>query len=208
VRFNYDDNYFSHPYQGMPVDGYTAIISKMLDHPNIDVILNSTLSRADMHAFTHVFYAGPLDGYFDYSLGRLGYRTLDFIEIRTQGDYQGCAVMNYCDNQETFTRITEHKHFAPWENHTDSLCYQEYSRSAEPQDTPYYPIRLTTEKNLLADYVKLAEQEKNITFVGRLGTYRYLDMDVTIAEALKTAQLFLNSQNQSAKMPAFSVSPL
>ena len=208
VRFNYDDNYFSHPYQGMPVEGYTAIVSNMLEHPNINITLNSTLSRTNIHAFAHVFYAGPLDGYFDYTLGRLGYRTLEFKEIRAQGDYQGCAVMNYCDNQETFTRITEHKHFAPWESHTESLCYQEYSRLAEPQDTPYYPIRLTTEKNLLADYVKLAEQEKNITFVGRLGTYRYLDMDVTIAEALNTAQLFLNTQSQGAKMPTFSVSPL
>lgn len=208
VRFNYDDNYFSHPYQGMPLQGYTPIIEAMFDHPNIEVHLNSTLTRADIGRFDHVFYAGPLDGYFDYTLGRLGYRTLDFKEIRCEGDFQGCAVMNYCDNQEAFTRITEHKHFAPWESHASSLCYKEYSRSAEPQDTPYYPIRLTHEKTLLNDYVTLAKQEKNITFVGRLGTYRYLDMDITIAEALNTAQMFLTAKNQDATIPTFSVSPL
>lgn len=208
VRFNYDDNYFAHPHQGMPKDGYSAIVQKMLEHPNISVKLGATIQRADINRYQHVFYAGPLDGYFQFDEGRLGYRTLDFKPLRHNGDYQGCAVMNYCDTSKPFTRISEHKHFAPWETHEKSICFEEYSRLAEPSDTPYYPIRLTEEKSLLSTYVEKAQQEKGITFVGRLGTYRYLDMDVTIAEALATAEQFLSCQQNGEPMPSFSVNPL
>lgn len=208
VRFNYDDNYFAHPYQGMPKEGYSAVVSNMLDHPNITVKLGATLLRADIHQYAHVFYAGPLDGYFGFDEGRLGYRTLDFKPVRYNGDYQGCAVMNYCDTSRPFTRISEHKHFAPWESHDKSICFEEYSRLAEPNDTPYYPIRLTEEKSLLSTYAEKAQRETGITFVGRLGTYRYLDMDVTIAEALATAQQFLKCQHDGELMPTFSVNPL
>lgn len=208
VRFNYDDNYFAHPHQGMPKDGYSAIVQKMLEHPNISVKLEATIQRADIGQYQHVFYAGPLDGYFQFDEGRLGYRTLDFKPLRHNGDYQGCAVMNYCDTSKPFTRISEHKHFAPWETHEKSVCFEEYSRLAEPNDTPYYPIRLTEEKSLLSTYVEKAQQEKGITFVGRLGTYRYLDMDVTIAEALVTAEQFLRYQKSGEAMPSFSVNPL
>lgn len=208
VRFNYDDNYFSHPFQGMPKHGYTPIVQSLLDHANISVHLDSTISKDDIKKYSHVFYAGPLDGYFDYSLGRLGYRTLDFKEFRDAGDAQGCAVMNYCDNTKPYTRITEHKHFAPWEDHENTVCYEEYSRDAQPEDPPYYPIRLMDEKTLLTQYVNLANKESGITFVGRLGTYRYLDMDVTIDEALQTAKQFLATQNNQQEMPSFSISPV
>ncbi len=207
VRFNYDDNYFNHPYQGMPEHGYTPMVQALLDHPNIHLHLGQRLTAAEADQYHHVFYSGPLDAYFDYSEGRLGYRTLDFKEIRTSGDYQGCAVLNYCDQEVPFTRISEHKHFAPWEQHQDTLCYEEYSREAGPDDTPYYPVRLVAEKTLLARYVDLANAQHKVTFVGRLGTYRYLDMDVTIDEALQTAAMFLSLEQQQQAMPAFAVDP-
>jgi UDP-galactopyranose mutase len=204
VRFNYDDNYFFHKFQGMPENGYTKMIEAILDHPSITVHLGTTFTRDQADAYDHVFYSGPLDGYFDFELGRLGYRTLDFERFNYEGDYQGCAVMNYGEESVPFTRITEHKHFSPWESHEGSVMYREFSRLAEPGDIPYYPIRQVEEKALLADYIELAEKTSGVTFVGRLGTYRYLDMDVTIREALNTADAFL----KDGPTPAFAVSPL
>ncbi|WP_212525617.1 UDP-galactopyranose mutase [Actibacterium sp. MT2.3-13A] len=191
VRFNYDDNYFFHRFQGMPEEGYTAMIARILDHPAIDVHLETFFDADRAGRYDHVFYSGPLDGYFGYRLGRLGYRTLDFERFTYQGDYQGCAVMNYGDRDVPYTRITEHKHFSPWESHEGSVCYREYSRAAGEGDIPYYPIRLVEEKVLLAEYEALAAGTEGVSFVGRLGTYRYLDMDVTIREALDVARGFL-----------------
>lgn len=114
--------------------------------------------------------------------------------------------MNYCSVDVPYTRITEHKYFSPWEKHDGSVCYKEYSRACEENDIPYYPIRQMGEMALLEKYLSLAENETNITFVGRLGTYRYLDMDVTIAEALKTAEVYLNSLTENQPMPVFTVS--
>ncbi|MXN44521.1 UDP-galactopyranose mutase [Shinella kummerowiae] len=208
VRFNYDDNYFFHKYQGMPENGYTDMIERILDHPNITVTLDTVFNRDAAEDYAHVFYSGPLDGYFDYELGRLGYRTLDFERFTYDGDYQGCAVMNYGDVSVPYTRITEHKHFSPWEEHAGSVCYREFSRACEPQDIPYYPIRLVEEKAQLTEYVARAEQESGVTFVGRLGTYRYLDMDVTIREALDTARLYLARKAENAAMATFLHAPL
>jgi len=192
VRFTYDDNYFFHRFQGMPENGYTAMVDRILDHPAIEVRLKTRFNRQDAAAFDHIFYSGPIDEYYDHQFGRLGYRTLDFETFRYDGDYQGCAVMNYADPEVPYTRITEHKHFAPWEQHDKSLCYREYSRACGTEDIPYYPIRLSEEQDQLNRYVERARQERNITFVGRLGTYRYLDMDVTIREALDTADIYLD----------------
>ena len=208
VRFNYEDNYFFHKYQGMPENGYTEMIAGILDHPNITVKLETDFRREAADGYSHIFYSGPLDGYFDYELGRLGYRTLDFERFTYDGDYQGCAVMNYGDVSVPYTRITEHKHFSPWEEHEGSVCYREFSRACEPGDIPYYPIRLVEEKAQLADYVARAESETGVTFVGRLGTYRYLDMDVTIREALDTARLYLARRAENAAMPTFLNPPL
>ena len=208
VRFNYDDNYFFHKYQGMPESGYTDMIGRILDHPNITVTLGKSFQRTEAPSAEHVFYSGPLDGYFDYELGRLGYRTLDFERFTYEGDYQGCAVMNYGDFSVPYTRITEHKHFSPWEEHSGSVCYREFSRACGAEDIPYYPIRLVKEKEQLAEYVARAERETSVTFVGRLGTYRYLDMDVTIREALDTARLYLANKAENTSMPAFLRSPL
>ena len=208
LRFNYDDDYFSHRFQAMPVNGYTAMVERILDHPRIEVRLETGFSRDRAGDFDHVFYSGPLDGWYDHDMGRLGYRTLDFERFVADGDYQGCAVMNYGEVEVPWTRITEHKHFAPWEAHVRTVCYREYSRPCAPGDIPYYPIRLVAEKALLADYVARAEAERGVTFVGRLGTYRYLDMDVTIREALDTARSFLSHLEAGTPMPAFAVRPL
>lgn len=203
VRFNYDDNYFFHKYQGMPEHGYTAMIEGILDHERISVRLDTVFDRSQTGDYDHVFYSGPLDGYFGYDLGRLGYRTLDFERFSYDGDYQGCAVMNYGEVDVPYTRITEHKHFSPWESHEGSICYREFSRAAEPEDIPYYPIRQVKEKTLLAQYVALAGKTAGVSFVGRLGTYRYLDMDVTIREALDTAAGFLAHVGKDEAVPAF-----
>lgn len=208
VRFDYDDNYFFHAHQGMPENGYTALVEAMLDHERIALSLGRRLERGEAGAFAHTFYSGPLDAYFDFCAGRLGYRTLDFERFVVSGDYQGCAVMNQADLDVPFTRVTEHKHFAPWERHAGSVCYREYSRACGAEDVPYYPIRLTQETALLATYVAAARNEAGITFVGRLGTYRYLDMDVTIREALDVARAFLERQAAGGAMPAFLNPPV
>ncbi len=208
LRFNYDDNYFFHKYQGMPVDGYTSIVEGILDCPNVSVTLNHDFEKSQGKGYDHVFYSGPLDGYFGYSEGRLGYRTLDFKEIRADGDYQGCAVMNYGDESVAHTRIAEHKYFSPWEAHEKTVCFAEYSRACEEGDIPYYPIRLTEEQALLRQYVDIANRASEVTFMGRLGTYRYLDMDVTIAEALSAADQALALIEKSEPIPPFFTQPL
>lgn len=195
VRFDYNDNYFSHEYQGIPENGYTDIVEKIVSHSNISIKLNSSFSRSEFEAFDHVFYSGAVDEFYGYDIGRLPYRTLDFEKISHTGDYQGCAVMNYCDESVPFTRITEHKHFSPWESHERSVCYREYSRLCTSEDIPFYPISLAGENTMRDMYLSRANQEAGVTFVGRLGTYRYLDMDVTIREALDAASRFLNKAN-------------
>lgn len=208
VRFNYDDNYFSHKYQGMPANGYTELVQNILNVPNVTVHLNTPFDPASKGDYEHVFYSGPIDAWFKHTDGRLPYRTLDFEVFRDTGDYQGNAVINYCDGEKPFTRITEHKHFSPWEQHEKTVCYAEYSRQCEEKDIPYYPIRQTREKAQLELYVNRAKQEENVTFVGRLGTYRYLDMDVTIHEALLTSDKFLECARNNSRMPAFSIDPM
>ena len=208
VRFNYDDNYFSHKYQGMPAEGYTALVENIINVPGVTVHLNTRFDPDLKSDYEHVFYSGPIDAWFKHAEGRLPYRTLDFETFRATGDYQGNAVINYCDDAQPYTRITEHKHFSPWEKHEKTICYKEYSRQCEEKDIPYYPIRLARDKQQLELYVNLAKKEPNVTFVGRLGTYRYLDMDVTINEALITADKFLDAAREKSKMPAFVIDPL
>ena len=208
VRFTYDDSYFNHPWQAIPRHGYTPIVEAILDHPSVEVRLSTSFDRSMAEGFDHVVWTGPIDAWFGHSHGRLGYRTLDFVEERHDGDFQGCPVMNYCDEDVPYTRITEHKHFAPWEDHARTVTYREYSRLAGEDDVPYYPIRLVQEKEQLLQYVQLAESERGVTFMGRLGTYRYLDMDVTIHEALDTADRMVAALADGGEMPTFSVDPL
>lgn len=188
VRFNYDDNYFSHRHQGMPAEGYTEMVRRILDHPSIRVTLGAEFTRDQIDDFDHVFYSGPIDGFYAYDQGRLPYRTLDFERFAQEGDFQGCAVMNYCEAEVPYTRITEHKHFSPWETHQGTVCYREYSRPCGPEDIPYYPLHQVETNPLLESYQARAKAEQKVTFVGRLGTYRYMDMDVTIRAAMDTVR--------------------
>jgi UDP-galactopyranose mutase len=208
LRFNYDDSYFAHPHQAIPAQGYTQIVAAILDVPNLEVRLNVRFEDIDEN-FVHVIYSGPIDRYFNFEFGRLGYRTLDFEIVRAHGDYQGTAVLNYCDEDTPFTRITEHKHFAPWEKERfeGTICYREFSRLCGPNDIPYYPVRQTDEEAMLKKYVARAQAQSGVSFVGRLGSYRYLDMDVTIEEALDAANVMLARINEGSKIPAFFVTP-
>lgn len=131
----------------MPENGYTEMVQSILRHENITVHLGCRFERELARAYTHVFYSGALDGYFGHDLGRLGYRTLDFETFSVNGDFQGCAVMNYADLDVPYTRITEHKYFAPWERHEDSVCTREFSRFAESGDIPYY-VRMTARSSI------------------------------------------------------------
>ncbi|MES2744528.1 MAG: UDP-galactopyranose mutase [Bdellovibrionota bacterium] len=202
MRFNYDDNYFTSTYQGIPKDGYTAIVAKILDHPNIKVQLGEPYVPQYKKEFAHVFFSGPMDAYFKYKSGRMRYRSLVFERFDGEGDVQGTAVINYCEEKVPYTRISEHKHFAPWETHEKSVCFKEYSKATEEGDTPYYPMRLAKDKEMLVEYEKLAAEETGLTFIGRLGTYRYLDMHVVIGESLDLAKACL-SRERSA-WPKFS----
>ncbi|WP_347989158.1 UDP-galactopyranose mutase [Methylomonas sp. AM2-LC] len=195
IRFNYDDNYYNDRYQGLPRNGYTDIVERMLDVPGITVYLNTSFASVDKSDYHHVFQSGPIDAWFNYCCGRLAYRTLDFEIIRSTGDYQGNAVINYCDQVIPYTRITEHKHLAPWEHHEHTVCYKEYSRACGDRDIPYYPLRLSNDSLQFQNYLDLCRQETNVTFVGRLGTYRYLDMDVTITEALAIADNYIKTHS-------------
>ncbi|MGY2575676.1 UDP-galactopyranose mutase [Vibrio sp. C8] len=210
IRFNYDDNYFSHKFQGMPGNGYTYIVSQILNHKNIKIQLNKAFSSDMESKYEHIYYSGPIDHYFNYRFGRLNYRTLDFHKETHQGDYQGCAVMNYGDEDVPYTRITEHKYFAPWEKHDDSVIYKEYSRTCEENDIPYYPVRFSGGEEIgkLQQYINLAEAQSKVTFIGRLGTFRYLDMDVTIREALDCADQSLSMLTSNQSIPAFFTNPI
>lgn len=194
VRFNYDDNYYNSTYQGMPKNGYTYIVEKMLDKKNVDLKLNTKFDKAMASDYDYVFYSGTLDGYYDNRFGELKYRTLDFVNEVHSGDFQGNAVINYCDATHPWTRISEHKHFSPWESHDLTTISREYSRLCRDVDTPYYPIRLSDDLAKLEQYQILAQEEKNIIFIGRLGTYRYLDMHITIREALDVARSFVKGK--------------
>lgn len=207
LRFNYNDNYFNHQYQGMPKEGYTEMVAKILDHKLIEVRTDTEFLASESDAYQHVFWSGALDGYFNFSEGRLGYRTLDFEKFSQDGDYQGTAVINYCEEEVPYTRITEHKHFSPWESHEKTTCYREFSRFCTEDDVPYYPIRMVKEKELLNRYLDKALALKNTTFVGRLGTYRYLDMDVTIREAIDVANKYLDCKRNQEPMPVFNINP-
>lgn len=211
LRFSYDDNYFFHRFQGMPEPGYTALVAAILDCPGVTVQLGRSVTpgQARMGGWDHVIWTGPLDAWFGHDIGRLGYRTLDFERFTHEGDdWQGCAVMNHPDPDVPFTRIAEHRHFAPWERPRGSVVVREYSRACGPQDIPYYPIRLTGEQALLARYVARARAEPGVSFVGRLGTYRYLDMDVTIREALDAVQSLISAKTAGLAPPAFFAAPL
>ncbi len=220
VRFNYDDNYYNKPYQGIPAEGYTSVIQGILDHPRISVRLGCRFDglreAVALRGFDHLFYTGPIDAFFAFSEGRLGYRTVTFERIKTDAvDYQGNAVINYTEETVPWTRIHEHKHFAPWEKHERTTAFREHSQETGPQDPPYYPKRLAADKASLQRYRFLAECLANgngaatklacpVSFLGRLATYRYLDMGPVIGEALGFSERFITSRKSGGAAPVFS----
>ena len=190
VRYTFDNRYFSDTYEGLPVDGYTAWLQRMADHRRIEVQVNTEFAdlRSDMVGNIPVVYTGPLDAYFDYAAGDLGWRTLDFeLEVLPTGDFQGTPVMNYADEDVPYTRIHEFRHFHPardWYPADSTVIMREYSRFAARGDEPYYPINTPADRERLRTYRELADHEPGALFGGRLGTYKYLDMHMAIASAL------------------------
>jgi UDP-galactopyranose mutase len=195
VRYTFDNRYFNDTYEGLPVDGYTAWLTKMAADERIEVRLDTDWFdvRDELRAASPaapVVYTGPLDRYFDYAAGRLGWRTLDFeLEVLPCTDFQGTPVMNYNDDDVPFTRIHEFRHFHPERDYPDdkTVIMREYSRFADAEDEPYYPINTDADRAVLAAYRHRARAETsaaNVLFGGRLGTYQYLDMHMAIASAL------------------------
>jgi UDP-galactopyranose mutase len=188
VRFTAEDSYYDTRYQALPQDGYTEIVRRMLDHPQIEVRLGEWFRPETKNDFERVFYTGPVDAYFAYKAGRLSYRTVRFEREEAPGDYQGNAVVNYCQPEIPYTRIHESKYLTPWEKHDCTVYFHEYSFETGPQDLPYYPKRLATDLERLACYQEYVKHESKVTFLGRLGTYRYLNMDQVIGEALDSVK--------------------
>jgi UDP-galactopyranose mutase len=193
VRYTFDNRYFNDTHEGLPVDGYTAWLEKMADHPGIEVRLDVDYFdvRDAIPAGTPTVYTGPLDRYFGNSEGELSWRTLDFEqEVRHDtGDFQGTSVMNYNDQDVPYTRIHEFRHFHPERDYPKdkTVIVREYSRFAEPGDEPYYPVGTPEDRAKLTRYRELARKEtanNNVLFGGRLGTYKYLDMHMAIGSAL------------------------
>ncbi len=204
VRFNYDDNYHNNIYTGIPVDGYTALIEKLIDNKNIYVSLNKKFNPADdVSSYDHVFYTGPIDAYFSFKYGRLGYRTVTFEKHYADGDYQGVTQMNYCNTEVPYTRITEPKHFTYWEQHDKTVYFKEFSKETGPSDIPYYPKRLANDKQLLLQYRSDAQLQHKVSFLGRLATYRYMDMHNVIGEALNFSNLFMYAAANGGTLPVF-----
>ncbi len=195
VRFTYDNNYFNDRYQGIPIDGYTSIVEKMID--GIEVKLNTDyLKNKDEwnNIAEKVVYTGPIDAYFNYKLGVLQYRSIAFEnEILDIENFQGNAVVNYTDKETPYTRIIEHKHFE-FGNQPKTIISREYSKEWSIGDEPYYPINDDKNNELYNKYSELAETEKNVIFGGRLGEYKYYDMDKVIEVALdKVKEVFADS---------------
>lgn len=195
VRFTYDNNYFNDVYQGIPIGGYTQIIEKMLNHPNIVVELNTDFferKESYLREFPKIVFTGMIDQFFDYKLGKLEYRSLRFeTEVINVSNYQGNAVVNYTDSVTPYTRIIEHKHFE-FGDQEKTIITKEYSKKWESGDEPYYPVNDEKNNHLYKSYKKLAEKYDNIIFGGRLGQYRYYDMHQVIAAALQCVEKEIN----------------
>lgn len=200
VRFEFDNNYFNDSHQGIPIGGYTKMIEKMLD--GIKVVLNSNFfDKKDYYQSIakNIIYTGPIDEYFDYCFGQLEYRSLKFIERRYDfPDYQHNAVVNYTSHDVPYTRIIEHKHFE-FGTQPTTICYEEYPVEWIKGMERYYPVNNESNNLLYNKYLKLASPLKNVYFGGRLGLYKYLDMDDTLEEALKFISDLENQRNNSSK---------
>ena len=189
VRLTFDNNYFNALYQGIPMGGYTKMVANMLD--GIEVRLNTDYlsNKAELDALAEkVVYTGPIDAYFDYKLGTLEYRSVRFeTEVLDMPNFQGNAAVNYTDRETPWTRIIEHKWFE-FGTQPKTVISREYSSEWQKGDEPYYPVNDERNGGLYQQYRQLAEGEKNVIFGGRLGEYKYYDMDAVIASALALSQ--------------------
>lgn len=189
VRFTYDNNYFNALYQGIPIGGYTQIVEKMLDGIEVKLNIDYLENKQKWNDIAEkIIYTGPIDAYFDYQLGPLQYRSVCFeTETLEMENYQGNAVVNYTDAETPYTRIIEHKHFE-FGTQAKTIISREYSTEWKPGDEPYYPVNDQKNGVLYEQYKALAEEEKNVIFGGRLGDYKYYDMDAVIAAALRKVE--------------------
>ena len=190
-RFIYDNNYFNDRYQGIPIGGYTKMVERILG--DVEVKLSYSYADAvedDSIEFDRVIYCGPIDEFYEYSLGQLEYRSLRFeSELLDEEDHQGVAVVNYTDAETPYTRIIEHKHFEERVGSPDkTVITREYPADWHPGDEPYYPLNNEKNTELYDRYAEMAEQEGDIVFAGRLGGYKYYDMDKAIAAAIELAE--------------------
>jgi UDP-galactopyranose mutase len=188
VRFNSDTHYHVTRWTGIPRDGYTEMIGNILDHPDIEVRLGTEVSPEMSQDFRHLFWSGTIDDFFQHSLSRLRYRTVYWDTQYSSKDILGLAQMNFPSLAEPYTRICEYKYFAEWEEHSETIARTEFSKETEPGDVPCYPLGLEEDRALLLEYQALAENLPNTSFIGRLGTYRYLDMDQVIDEMLRYSE--------------------
>lgn len=191
VRFNYKSDYFDDPWQGLPIEGYGQLFEKMLTHRNIDVYTNTDFFniRHLIPRYCCVIYTGRVDQFFDYKHGELGWRTLSFErEVHQVGDFQGTAVMNFAEASIPYTRTHEFKHLHEERNYSNdsTLIFREYSKQLTEGDDPYYPINMSSDKEIHKKYQAEIEKNENVIFGGRIAAYRYLNMDQTIASALET----------------------
>ncbi len=199
VRFTYDNNYFTDRYQGIPIGGYTGIIEKLLENVPIKLgityheFMSENEAREGADTFDKILYTGMIDEYFEYQLGELQYRSLRFEEecLEDCDNYQGNAVVNYTEREVPYTRIIEHKHFE-FGTGEGTVITREYPADWKKGDEPYYPINDERNNTLFAKYKELAAKEKNVLFGGRLGQYRYYDMDKVIEAALDMVEEQLN----------------
>lgn len=199
VRYTYDNNYFNDTYQGIPIGGYTQIVEKMLDHPQIDVKTGVDFfdnKEKYLKDYPRVIFTGMIDQYFNYQLGELEYRSLRFeSEELSVDNYQGNAVVNYTDAETPFTRIIEHKHFEFGKGDKNkTVITREYPVDWKRGDEPYYPVNNKRNNGLYKQYTELAKQEGNVVFGGRLGQYRYYDMHQVIHAALLAVEYELGSR--------------
>ena len=192
VRLIYDNNYFNDKYQGIPVGGYTALVEKLLDGIEVRLGVDYLADRETLSALAKtVVYTGPIDAYFGYKLGALEYRSVRFeTEVLDMPNYQGNAVVNYTDAETPYTRIIEHKHFE-FGTQPKTVISREYSAEWKPGDEPYYPVNDEKNGALYQQYKALADAEGSVIFGGRLGEYKYYDMDKVIESALNMVQKVL-----------------
>lgn len=188
IRYNFDTRYFTDEFQGIPLLGYGDLFNNMVSNSKIKIELNNQFKKSDVDLRSNdlLIYSGPIDAYYEFGLGHLGWRTLDFdINTLSIPDYQGCSVINYADREIPFTRIHEFKHMHPERKKVDAtIIAREFSRQATEIDEPYYPINSVQDRKLLLKYRDLIKTEKNVLFGGRLGSYQYLDMHMAIAGAM------------------------